>query len=130
MSKMISARFSDELATAITDHAVNRGTSQSEALSNLVRDALDLSGREGLEMRLAAAEAKNVEQERIVRRLTGRGTPRTKRMSIGMSLAEAAAIEKAAQAAGMTRGEFLRDRIFGSGDRRPLHLKRPALPEG
>ena len=128
-TKMFSTRLPIATVDAIQQRAQMAGKSQSEALAALVSDALDMSGRSGLEARLAAAEATVQEQERIVRRHTGRATPRTKRMSLGMTLTEAMAVDKAAQAAGMTRSEFLRDRVFGrDGDRKPLPLKQAASP--
>ena len=126
---MFSTRLPTDTVAAIQRHATLNKQSQSEALTALLDSALDMSGRDGLEARLAAAEAKIQEQERIVRRHTGKATPNSKRVSLAVTLAEAAALDKAATNAGMTRGEFLRERVFG-GDRtrRPLPAPRPALP--
>ena len=126
---MFSTRLPTATVQAIQRHAELNKQSQSEALTALLDAALDMSGRDGLEARLAAAEAKIQEQERIVRKHTGRGTPNSKRVSLGVTLAEAAALDKAASNAGMTRAEFLRERVFGdSRNRRPLPAPRPALP--
>ena len=130
-TKMLSVRLPTTTVETIQSRAAASGKSQAETLATLVDGALNMSGRGGLEVRLAAAEAKIAEQERIVRRHTGRATPNRKRMSLAMSLAEARAVDKAAAAAGMTRGEFLRDRVFGGAGRKPLPtLKQPtpALP--
>lgn len=126
---MFSTRLPTATVEAIQRHATLNKQSQSEALTAMLDSALDMSGRDGLEQRLAAAEAKIQEQERIVRRHTGKATPTVKRISLGVTLAEAAAVDKAATNAGMTRGEFLRERVFGSDrTRRPLPAPRPALP--
>ena len=127
---MFSTRLPADAVQAIQRHAELNKQSQSEALVDLLDRALDVRGREGLETRLAAAEAKIIEQERIVRRHTGgRGTPNVKRVSLGVTLAEAAALDRAALDAGMTRAEFLRARVFGDGRRPALpSTTRPALP--
>ena len=125
---MFSTRLPTTTVQAIQRHAELNQQSQSEALTALLDSALDMSGRDGLEARLAAAEAKIQEQERIVRRHTGKATPNSKRVSLGVTLAEAAAIDRAATNAGMTRSEFLRERVFGDRNRRPLSAPRPALP--
>ena len=132
-SKMYATRLSLDTIGLIQNYAKMHDKSQSEAVTSLIGDALDMKGRDGLESRLAAAEAKIAEQERLVRKATGRPTPKTKRMSLGMSLAEYAAVDKAARAAGQTRGEFLRERVFGAGGpaaARPMPAvqERPALP--
>lgn len=125
---MFSTRLPTTTVQAIQRHAELNQQSQSEALTALLDSALDMSGRDGLEARLAAAEAKIQEQERIVRRHTGKATPNSKRVSLGVTLAEAAAIDRAATNAGMTRSEFLRERVFGDRNRQPLPAPRPALP--
>ncbi len=119
---------------AVRQRAEGRRISQSAAMAELVADALDMRGRDGLETRLAAAEAEVAELRRTIRRLTGRDAPKRVRASLGMTVAEAGALDKAARQAGMTRAEFLRTRVFGDsaelGPTRPPFAKpvRPALP--
>ena len=122
---MFSSRLPDATMRAIEARANKRGLTKTEALSSLVEDAVDMRGREGLETRLAAAQAVIDEQERIIARHTGKRTPRTKRLSVGLTLAEAAEVDGAARAAGLTRSEYLRGRILPSGGR-----ARQALPSG
>ena len=127
-SKMISVRLAPGTAAAIQARAAKGRTTQSKALTALIDDALSMRGRDGLETRIAALEATVAEQERIIQR-AGKRTPRVKRLSVGMTLAEAAQVEKAAHKAGMTRAEFLRSRIFaGPTKQRTLSSNTPALP--
>ena len=123
-TKIFSSRLPDATLRAIEARANKRGTTKSEALASLVDDALDMRGRDGLEARVAMQQAIIDEQERIIARQTGKLTPRTKRLSVNVSLAEAAEIDKAARQAGMTRSEYMRSRIMG-GDGK---VKR-ALPD-
>ena len=127
---MISVRLPESTLAAIHDRAADEQTSQSKTLARLIDDSLRMEGRDGMTMRIATLEATVAEQERLLAR-AGKRTPKRKRMSIGMTLAEARQVEKAAHAAGMTRAEFLRGRIFGMPERRALEatgLTLPALP--
>lgn len=124
-TKIFSSRLPDATMRAIEARANKRGTTKSEALASLVDDALDMRGRDGLEARVAMQQAIIDEQERIIARRTGKPTPQTKRLSVGVTLAEAAEIDKAARQAGMTRSEYMRSRIMGGGDGK---VKR-ALPD-
>ena len=138
-SKMFATRLSLDTIDLIQNYAKERGQSQNEALTHLIGDALDMKGREGLETRLNAANALIAEQERRLRKATGNATPKRKRLSLGVSLAEAAAVDHAARRAGKTRGEIIRMRLFdGTGKvAPPAHVPRlsasattvrPALP--
>lgn len=132
-----SARLPAATIEAVRQRTEGRGISQSAAMAELVADALDMRGRDGLERKLAAAQDEVAELRRTIRRLTGRDAPKRVRASLGMTVAESGALDKAARAAGMTRAEFLRSRVFGGsaelggGDTaRQLRAKpvRPALP--
>lgn len=137
-----SARLPPATIEAVRQRAEGRGISQSAAMAELVADALDMRGRDGMETRLAAAEAEVVELRRTIRRLTGRDVPRRVRTSIGMTVAEAGLLDQAAREAGLTRAEFLRSRVFGSGPSGTAQIidgptatqpldepARPALPD-
>lgn len=124
-SKMISVRLPPAVLDAVQGRAAKAHKTQSQAVVDLLGDALDTRGRTGIEARLAAAEATIAEQERMLQR-HGKRTPRRKRVSCGLTLAEAAALDRAARQAGMTRGEFLRARIVGGAD----GTQRRALPSG
>ena len=121
---MFSSRLPDATMGAIEARANKRGITKSEALASLVDDALDMRGREGLEARVAAMQATIDEQERILSR-RGKRTPRTKRLSVGMTLAEAAEVDRAARRAGLTRSEYLRGRILPGGGRAQRALPGP-----
>ena len=131
-----SARLPMATIEAVRQRAEGRGISQSAAMAELVADALDMRGRDGMETRLAAAEAEVAELRRTIRRLTGRNAPKRVRASLGMTVAEAGLLDEAARQAGMTRAEFLRTRVFGDSAelgggpaRRPAGKPaRPALP--
>ena len=131
-----SARLPMATIEAVRQRAEGRGISQSAAMAELVADALDMRGRDGLEAKLAMREAEITELRSTIRRLTGRDAPRRVRTSLGMTVAEAGALDQAARQAGMTRGEFLRSRVFGDSaelgggpTQRPLAKPaRPALP--
>lgn len=117
---MFSSRLSDDVVKIIDARAAQKGESRAEALAALVMDANDMRGRDGMEQRIAVMQATIDEQERL---LEGRGqrTPRTKRYSVGLTLVEAAEIDAAARAAGMTRSEYMRSRLLGgAGARRAL----------
>ena len=120
-TKIVSVRLPPAIREAVQARAERGGKTQSQAVVDLLGDALDTRGRSGLEARLAAAEAVIAEQERLLQRQDKR-TPRRKRVSCGLTLSEAAAVDKAARNAGLTRGEFLRQRILGNAP------KRQALP--
>ena len=45
-------------------------------MAELVADALDMRGRDGMETRLAESEADVAELRRTIRRLTGRDAPK------------------------------------------------------
>ena len=132
-SKMFSSRLPAATLGAIEERAAKRGQSKSEALAGLVADALDMRGRDGLESRIAALEATVAEQARILAK-QGKQTPRTKRLGVSLTLAEAAAVEKAAHAAGLSRADYLREQILGGGPRTrrvlPNAGQLPALPAG
>ena len=119
-----TARLSDSTLDAIASRAASRKQSKAAALEGLVDEALDTRGRDGLELRIAALEATVAEQEKLLRG-QGKQTPRTKRVSVGLTLAEAAALEKAARTAGMSRADFIRDMLI---DRRGAVRAHPALP--
>ena len=71
------------------------------------------------------------EQERIIRRKTGKPTPKTKRVTIAIPLAELKRIDGRARHEGKTRAEYLRERIYGGRREaaRALPVKEtPALP--
>ena len=128
-SEMITLRLPPGTARALQGRATRAKTTRTEVVKALIDDALSMRGRDGLETRLAAMEATIAEQERIIAK-AGRKTPRKKRIGMSVTLAEAAQIDKAARKAGQTRGEFLRERVFG-----PLPKQRmlpggspPALP--
>ena len=113
---------------AIQGRTTGEQTSQSKILATLIDDALNMQGRDGMATRIAVLEATVAEQERILMR-AGKRTPKRKRVSVGMTLAETRQIDAAAHAAGMTRAEFLRSRIFGpTAERRALEVTSPALP--
>ena len=112
---MFTSRLPDATMRAIEARANKRGMTKTEALTSLVEDALDMRGRAGLEARLAAAEAIIDEQERFIAKQTGKHTPRTKRLSVGLTLAEAAEVDRAARRAGLTRSEYMRSRILPDG---------------
>ena len=61
---------------AVRQRAEGRGISQSAAMAELVADALDMRGRDGMETRLAESEADVAELRRTIRRLTGRDAPK------------------------------------------------------
>lgn len=132
-SKMFSSRLPEATLSAIEARAARQNESKSEALAGLVADALDMRGRDGLESRIAALEAVVAEQARLLEK-DGKRTPRVKRLSVGLTLAEAAEVEKAAHAAGMNRADYLRERILGRGPHAPRTLPvgrtQPALPGG
>ena len=122
---MFTSRLPDATMRAIEARANKRGMTKTEALTSLVEDALDMRGREGLEARVAAMQATIDEQERIIAKQTGKPTPRTKRLSVGLTLAEAGEVDRAAREAGLTRSEYLRRRILPGGGG-----ARQALPGG
>ena len=126
-TRMISVRLPESTLKAIQERAADGQASQSKTLARLIDDSLHMEGRDGMTMRIATLEATVAEQEQIIRR-AGKRTPKRKRVSIGMTLAEARQIDKAAHAAGMTRAEFLRGRIFGGPERRALETTGPTLP--
>lgn len=127
-TKMISVRLPAATIDAIQRRAARAGTTQSQALGALISDALNMKGKDGMEAKIAAMQAVIDEQDQIIRRKTGKPTPKTKRMSIGMTLAEAAQIDRAAHAAGMTRAEFLRRQIFAGSRGALKDGQQPALP--
>lgn len=128
---MFSSRLPAATMEAIEARANKRGTTKSEALASLVDDALDMRGRDGLESRIAVQQAIINEQERIIQKQTGKPTPRTKRLSVSVTLTEAAAIDRAARQAGMTKSEYMRRRIVGDDGKTKKTLPDsppPALP--
>lgn len=137
---MFTSRLPDNIHAIIEERAKRRNESKAEALAGLVGDAVDMRGRDGLTSQLAAAQATIEEQERILAR-HGKRTPKRKRLGVSLSLGEARAVEQAAHAAGMRRGDYLRTCILGAphtlralpdGDRPAAALPdgggRPALP--
>lgn len=136
---MFSSRLSEATHAIIDERATRDRVSKAEALSSLLADATDPSGRGGLTAQLAAAQATIEEQSRMLSR-HGKRTPKRKRLGVSLSLTEARDVERAAHAAGMNRGEYLRKCILAGprtlkalpdADRTPaLPTGRPALPTG
>ena len=132
---MFSSRLPIDVINAIESRAAAKDESKTEALSALVRDSLDMHGRDGLESRLAAAQAVIDEQERMLSK-RGKRTPRTKRLGVSMTLAEAATVDRGAHAAGMSRADYIRQQLLPDSARtlpRQQALpnaRRPALPTG
>ena len=137
---MFSSRLDEPTHAIIEERATRDHTSKAEALSSLLADATDPSGRGGLAAQLAAAQATIAEQERIIAR-SGKRTPKRKRLGMSVSLVEAREIERAAHEAGMSRGEYLRRCALagpqtlrtlpaGDGQTAALPAGRPALPAG
>ena len=127
MSKTaINARIDTELANHLKQQAAAQKTTVTKILEDLLISKQNKTGPAAENARLKAIIA---EQDRIIRKHTGRGTPEKRRVTITLPIDEIASIDKRARQAGMTRGEFLRGTLTESTPRRILQARKtPALP--
>ena len=125
----INARIDAKAARALKQEAKARGKTTTEILEQLIHDHQTIAGPTGSERKIAALEATIKEQERIVRKHTGKSTPRKRRISLAISHEAAQRLEQEANAAGMSRGELV-DRVIMQAPRNRrmvIHKPLPAL---
>ena len=130
--KPITARLSPDTIDALQVEAKERRSTVTQIIEVAVDAHQRGGGPSAAERRIAALEATVAEQDRIIRQRTGRPTPKTKRVSVAIPLADLAQYEKQARHAGMTRAEFLRG-LLASRTRAleagaDHHDHKPALP--
>ena len=121
----INARIDAKAARALKQEAKARGKTTTEILEQLIHDHQTIAGPTGAERRIAALEATIREQERIVRKHTGRATPRKRRISLAISHEAAERLRAEANAAGMSQGALV-DRVIMQAPRdKRLVIKQP-----
>ena len=121
----INARIDAKVARALKTEAKTRGQTTTELLEQIINDHQTIAGPTGAERRIVALEATVKEQERIVRRHTGRNTPRKRRISLAISHEAAQRLEKEASAAGMSKSELVDNVIMHTPRDKRLVIKQP-----
>lgn len=122
----INARIDEAAARGLKAEAQARGMSTTDVLNEIIREHQATSGPTGAERKIAALEAVIKEQERQVRKHTGRATPRKRRMSLTITHEAAQRLETEAAASGMTKSELIDHAIMSSTDRKRRMTIQPA----
>ena len=127
----ITARLDAGAVNAMRAEAEASHISITEVIERAI-DAYHHGGGAVEPSKIAAMQAVIDEQERIIRRKTGKPTPKTKRVTLSIPLAELRQIDTRARHEGKTRAEYLRGQIYGAGRRGPARAlpvqETPALP--
>ena len=122
----INARIDSELADRLKNQASAGKTTVTKILEDLLIKSQSRTGPAAENDRLRAIIA---EQDKIIRKHTGRPTPKKRRVTITLPIDEIAALDKRARQAGMTRAEFIRGTLTEPERRRTLKARQtPALP--
>ena len=124
----INARIDEAAARALKSEAAARNMSTTDILNEIIREHQATSGPTGAERKIAALEAVIQEQERQVRKHTGRATPRKRRMSLTITHEAAQRLETEAAASGMTKSELIDHAIMSTDRKRRMTIQpAPAL---
>ena len=106
-----------------------RGMTLTDFLERLLTSYQTKTGPAAANRKIRKLEAIIAEQERLVQKHTGHGTPEKRRVTISLPIEDIQTIEDQARRAGMTRPEFIRARLIGRPAARTLtSSKSPALP--
>ena len=125
----INARLSSEIVDRAKQEAQERGMTLTELLEHALHRHQNATGPDAAATKIAELEATIAEQERIVRKHTGKGTPKKRRITITLPVRDIQTIEYSARQVGMTRPEYLRSILTSPAPRRLLKPTTPALPE-
>ena len=121
----INARLDATAIAALKQEAKNTGQTITDILEKIVDDHQRGGGPEG-ERKIAALEARIQEQERILRKHTGRSTTSKRRITLTISHEAAQRLDKEAAAGGMTRSELIDHAVMSKAKR--LTIQRPNMP--
>ena len=123
----VNARLDTNIANALKAEANARGITTTDLLEEILTEHQAVSGPTGAERKIASLEALVKEQERVVRKHTGRATPRRRRISLTISHEAAQRLEAEATDAGMTKSELVDSALMSAGRKRTIIQAKPAL---
>ena len=125
----INARLSAEIVRRARADAKAHGQTLTDYLETILHNHQAETGG-AAERKIKKLEAIIHEQERIVQKHTGHGTPTKRRVTISMPLEDLQTLEANARRAGMSRPEFIRACLTERPARRILAATpaSPALP--
>ena len=126
----INARLSAEIVKRARADAKANGMTLTDYLENMLYSYQTETGAGAADKKIKKLEAVIQEQEKIIKRHTGKGTPTKRRVTISLPVEDIQALETAARRAGMSRPEFIRACLSAPQARRILEAKpaSPALP--
>lgn len=126
----INARLPAEIVRHARAEAKARGMTLTDFLEYTLRSYQTETGPGAAGKEIRQLKAVIAEQERIVRRHTGKPTPTKRRVTISIPVEDIQTIDAQARQAGMTRPEFIRTCLVGQPRRRILKAEptTPALP--
>ena len=121
----INARIDTKAARTLKAEAKARGMTVTECLEAILNEHQNIAGPTGAERKIASLEAKIKEQERIVRRRTGKATPTKRRISLSITHEAAQRLESEASAAGMSKSEMIDNVIMQAPRGKRIAIKGP-----
>ena len=125
----INARLSTELVNMAKREAQARGMTLTDFLEKLLSSYQTKTGPAAANRKIKKLEAIIAEQERLVQKHTGHGTPEKRRITISLPIEDIQELEGRARRAGMTRPEYVRACLVDRPAARTLAAtKTPALP--
>ena len=127
----INARLPSDVVRRARQEARERGMTLTELLEHTLSKHQAATGLDATAKKITELEAIIREQEKIVKKHTGKGTPLKRRVTITLPVQDVQAVERRARQAGMTRAEYMRSLVTTAPPRRPLKATpaTPALPE-
>lgn len=107
MSKApLNARIDAKAMSALKSEAKERQQTVTQLLEQIITQHQSIESPDA-ERKMAALEATINEQDRLLRKRTGKGTPAKRRITLTISHEAAQRIDKEAAAAGMSRSELI-----------------------
>ena len=121
----INARLDTNVVRALKGAAKERGQTLTEHLESILHEHQNMSGPSAAERRIAALESQLAEQDRIIRKHTGRPTPKTRRVTLSLPIAAAQALEKMARQSGATKSQLITGALEGKQTGTRIVLAQP-----
>ena len=112
--QLVTARLSSDALADLKDEAARRGRTVTELISTAVQEYQH--GAHGAAIQAAQVQELRAiveAQDRIIRKHTGKPTPRKRRVTISIEHGKLKEYERQAREANMSRGEFLAGLLAG-----------------
>ena len=137
--QLVTARLSADALADLKAEAARRGRTTTELIATAIDEYQHgATGAAIQEAQLAELRAIVEAQDKIIRKHTGKPTPRKKRVTIAIDHATLREYERLARKANMTRGEFMAELLAGESRKLQRQITRiadataparaPALP--